>query len=279
MNVLLCHLAGAHGLAGHYQSSAIPTLELILICIQQWVTPIGLSFVFSTSTSPSALEDNPNCNKTDETFVSLSKVSKILDTDSVLLGFVSFCSSRSQAWLPIHPSMWNSRYFIYFHYFQATWHIFNLGAQHFNSAEKCIQKMPTVDFNSTMIQEVLGYLRKLLRYDMKHMSAGSGETSSGPGLLLEVRQLEQNTTLPALSLLPWAAPFHGIGNMVLHWEYSVSYNMNLRIPVHLIHNLTTVIYSVAQTKKNNPELGFNPVSIYSCRTNQHSLEPNTTCSS
>lgn len=97
MDVLLCHLTGAHKLAANYQSSAIPTLELILICIQHWVTPIGLSFVFSTSTSPSALEANPNCNKTDAFFISLSKVSKILDTDSVLLGFVSFCLSRSQA--------------------------------------------------------------------------------------------------------------------------------------------------------------------------------------
>lgn len=75
--------------------------------------------------------------------------------------------------------------------FIITWHTFNLGAQDFQPAQKSMQNMPTVDFNTRMTRGI-GYLRKLLCYDMKHMSAGSGEKSSGPRLLLEVRQLEQN---------------------------------------------------------------------------------------
>lgn len=90
------------------------------------------------------------------------------------------------------------------------------------------------------------------------MSDGSGEKSSGPGLLLEVRQLEQNMMLFRLCLL-WVCTMNC--TLPQHWEYGVSQNMDLSMPVHLIHNLTTVLCSLAQTKKKT-ELGFNPVSIY-----------------
>lgn len=91
---------------------------------------------------------------------------------------------------------------------------------------------------------------------MKHMSAGSGEKSSGPGLLLEVRQLEQNMMHFRLCSGPvtmsCTIPWHW--EYGVHWEYSVSYNVDLSRSVHVIHNLTTVMYSLAQTKKKKPNL-------------------------